>query len=187
MRLSNSDPMSTSPDTSSHAGPSSVASDRVTINGHTNGFGPIANGNSGTSAIMGNGLPKLSKTAKVILPGTTLYEDSSIDREEFVRLAIQTLRDVGYMCVPNVISKKMCLRSIYSTRESAATLEAESGYEMESSEVSQFKQYVLEGAWAKAEATLERLCVDGEGLCVCLLSICAMQLNLPVYLRTPSF
>ncbi len=101
MRFSDSDHGLPSPDTSAHAGPSSFASGSsggiVATNGHTNGFGPIANGSSGTVAIMGNGLPKPSKIAKVTLPGTTLYEDSSIDREEFVRLMIQSLRDVGYM------------------------------------------------------------------------------------------
>lgn len=56
--------------------------------------------------------------------------------------------------------------SSYS-RESAATLEAESGYPMEASEVSHFREYVLEGSWSKAEAALMRLGVsDEEGLWV---------------------
>ena len=46
--------------------------------------------------------------------------------------------------------------------ESAATLEAESGYAMESSEVSQFRQLILDGLWSKAEAALMRLGVDEE-------------------------
>ena len=46
--------------------------------------------------------------------------------------------------------------------ESAATLEAESGYAMESPEVSQFRQLILDGLWAKAEAALVRLGVDEE-------------------------
>jgi len=51
--------------------------------------------------------------------------------------------------------------------ESAATLETESGYSMESLEVSDFRQYVLDGSWAKAEAALTRLSVsDEEGLWV---------------------
>lgn len=37
--------------------------------------------------------------ARVILPGTRLFEDSYIDREEFIRLIVQSLRDVGYMYV----------------------------------------------------------------------------------------
>jgi len=46
--------------------------------------------------------------------------------------------------------------------ESAATLEAESGYAMESPEVSQFRQLILDGLWSKAEAALIRLGVEGE-------------------------
>ncbi|KAF9447666.1 WD40 repeat-like protein [Macrolepiota fuliginosa MF-IS2] len=89
----------------------------------------------------GNGVTKHGKApavAAVKLPGTLLYEDSFVDREEFVRLVIQSLRDVGYI-------------------ESAATLEAESGYSMESLDVSQFRHYVLDGLWSKAEVTLSRL------------------------------
>lgn len=54
-------------------------------------------------------------------------------------------------------------------RESAATLEAESGYSMESPQVSQFRRYVLSGLWSKAEALLACLFPDNDdGLCVCL-------------------
>lgn len=49
--------------------------------------------------------------------------------------------------------------------ESAATLEAESGYSMESQEVSQFKRYIHDGLWSKAEAGLPNLFQgDVEGL-----------------------
>jgi len=52
--------------------------------------------------------------------------------------------------------------------ESAATLEAESGYAMESPAVSEFRQYILDGLWSKAEMALERLGVqEDEGLWVC--------------------
>lgn len=51
--------------------------------------------------------------------------------------------------------------------ESAATLEAESGYTMETAEVSQFRQYILDGMWSKAEAALVQLGVqEDEGLWV---------------------
>jgi hypothetical protein len=51
--------------------------------------------------------------------------------------------------------------------ESAATLEAESGYSMEAPEVSEFRQYILDGSWILAEAALMRLGVsDDEGLLV---------------------
>ncbi|KDR73582.1 hypothetical protein GALMADRAFT_620676 [Galerina marginata CBS 339.88] len=150
MRLSDSDhesSLSVTPDLSALAGPSSLGGafdGLVATNGHTNGFVPVANGTSGTGAVMGNGVAKHGKAiAKVTLPGTTLYDDSFVDREEFVRLVIQSLRDVGYI-------------------ESAATLEAESGYTMESPEVSQFRQYILDGMWPKAEAALARLGVQEE-------------------------
>jgi len=106
MRLTDSDHDSTlsmTPDSSGIPGPSSLpggSSDSlvVTTNGHTNGFSSAANGTSGMGAVMGNGISKHGKTiAKVSLPGTTLYDDSFVDREEFVRLVIQSLRDVGYM------------------------------------------------------------------------------------------
>lgn len=44
--------------------------------------------------------------------------------------------------------------------ESAATLEAESGYSMESPEVTLFRQHILDGMWTKAEARLPHLCID---------------------------
>jgi hypothetical protein len=48
-----------------------------------------------------NGSSKRSKApvARVELPGATIYDDSYIDREEYIRLVIQSLRDIGYMCV----------------------------------------------------------------------------------------
>lgn len=104
MRLSESDydsSFSVTPDLSAHAGPSSLGGQfdgLVVTNGHTNGFTPAVNGSSGGGAVMGNGVSKHGKgVAKVTLPGTTLYDDSFVDREEFVRLVIQSLRDVGYM------------------------------------------------------------------------------------------
>ncbi|KAF9484688.1 WD40 repeat-like protein [Pholiota conissans] len=150
--LSTSDQDSSLSVTPEHAGPSSFGSSfeaLVSTNGHTNGngFSSVTNGNSGAGVVMGNGVSKHGKAvAKVTLPGTTLYDDSFVDREEFIRLVIQSLRDVGYV-------------------ESAATLEAESGYTMESAEVSQFRQYILDGLWSKAEAALVRLGVqEDEGL-----------------------
>ncbi|KAF8163539.1 WD40 repeat-like protein [Crassisporium funariophilum] len=153
MRLSQSDhdtPLSASPDMAAHAGPSSGAAfdGLVATNGHTNGFTPVTNGNQGAGAVMGNGVQKHhgKSIARVNLPGTALYDDAFVDREEFVRLVIQSLRDVGYI-------------------ESAATLEAESGYTMESPEVSRFRQYILDGMWTKADAALMQLGVEeDEGL-----------------------
>ncbi|TFK76226.1 WD40 repeat-like protein [Pluteus cervinus] len=164
--------LSVSSDTLSHAGssyisipssfPSSSSSSSPGMglsipgpsNGHSangNGFsstGPaLTNGATGNGNVTanGNGTQKhaVKSITRVNLPGTTLYEDSTIDREEFVRLVIQSLRDVGYT-------------------ESAATLEAESGYSMEAVEVSEFRQYVLDGLWPKADAALMRLGVKDE-------------------------
>ncbi|KAJ6630542.1 WD40-repeat-containing domain protein [Mycena sp. CBHHK59/15] len=148
------------------AGPSSVGLDHAgpSSNGHLhtngNGFAAVANGASATSAV-GNGVQKHNghskqssvashshsfSVARVTLPGSTLYDDSEVDREEFVRLVIQSLRDVGYI-------------------ESAATLEAESGYAMEAPEVTDFRRFILEARWSKAENALHRLGVrDREGL-----------------------
>jgi WD repeat-containing protein 26 len=51
--------------------------------------------------------------------------------------------------------------------QSAATLEAESGYEMETPQAAIFRQYILDGAWDDAEAALAGLgMTDGNGLVV---------------------
>ncbi|KAG5643231.1 hypothetical protein DXG03_001315 [Asterophora parasitica] len=149
MRYTDSDKHSNhsaSPDFTAHAGPSTAG------NGHhttRNGFAASPTNGYATNgtAPVGNGYRHPGKAiAKLNFPGTTLYEDSYVDREEFVRLVIQSLRDVGYI-------------------ESAATLEAESGYVMEAPEVSDFRECVLEGSWKKAEAALMRLMGgDDDGL-----------------------
>jgi hypothetical protein len=60
-------------------------------NGHVaNGHGSPMNGSSKHSK---------SPVPRVELPGATIYDDSYIDREEYIRLVIQSLRDIGYMCV----------------------------------------------------------------------------------------
>ncbi|KAG6335210.1 hypothetical protein ID866_3881 [Astraeus odoratus] len=133
----------------SEAGPSSLILDKGgRSNGFTNGNGfvaPMANGSTKSSPSIGNGIPKHTSITRVSLPGTTLYEDSFIDREEFVRLVIQSLRDVGYM-------------------QSAATLEAESGYSLEAEEVAEFRQYILNAEWTNAEALLPSLIADDDML-----------------------
>ncbi|KAF5389854.1 hypothetical protein D9757_003616 [Collybiopsis confluens] len=141
MRLSDSEqttPVQALVGPSSHNGLSST-------NGHTlngNGFGFFTNGN-GVSASGSNRKNGKGSLARVNLPGQLLYEDSNVDREEFVRLLLQSLRDVGYT-------------------ESAATLEAESGYSMEEPEVQRFREYILEGIWTKAEDALSRLGIVDE-------------------------
>ena len=57
--------------------------------------------------------------------------------------------------------------------ESAATLEAESGYTMESPEVAEFRRCILDADWARADAALMRLGVaDDERLWVSLGMLC---------------
>ncbi|THH17111.1 hypothetical protein EW146_g3632 [Bondarzewia mesenterica] len=133
---------SVSPDLPPEAGPSSIpaiAKNGLAANGSVNGF---------SGSLFSNGVSRHAKPTipTVKLPGTTLYEDSYIDREEYIRLVIQSLRDVGYI-------------------ESAATLEAESGYVMETPEVADFRQCILDGAWSAAEAALHQLCAtEDDGL-----------------------
>ncbi|KAI0071759.1 WD40 repeat-like protein, partial [Panus rudis PR-1116 ss-1] len=132
-------------------GPSFSPSTKQNGSTKTNGFSsPYTNGNGKARLLDGldGHAPDKARAsiARVSLPGSTLYDDSFVDREEFVRLVIQSLRDVGYI-------------------ESAATLEAESGYTMETHEVSDFRQCILEGAWSRAEIALERLGVaEDDGL-----------------------
>ncbi|KAJ7085797.1 WD40 repeat-like protein [Mycena belliarum] len=143
------------------AGPSSLGRDHpgpsnVHLNG--NGFAASTNGAFVGNAA-GNGVQKQNghskqssaashslSVARVTLPGSSLYDDSDVDREEYIRLVIQSLRDVGYV-------------------ESAATLEAESGYAMETPDVADFRRFILEARWSKAEDALPRLGVrDREEL-----------------------
>jgi WD repeat-containing protein 26 len=120
MRLSGSDQdsaFSVSLDSAPEAGPSSVGLDGSLLsNGHANGNGyslPVTNGSSGNGIVTGNGVQKHTKgIGRVSLPGTTLYDDSHIDREEFVRLVIQSLRDVGYRYVQLHASFTPCSRLI---------------------------------------------------------------------------
>jgi hypothetical protein len=79
------------------AGPSKAHANGNGFTGHvTNGSSPSL----GMGMVLGNGVLKHGKSVKkVSLPGTTLYGDSVVDREEFVRLVVQSLRDVGYMYV----------------------------------------------------------------------------------------
>ncbi|KAF9059529.1 WD40 repeat-like protein [Rhodocollybia butyracea] len=143
MRFSESEPLQPNP---TIAGPSSKGLDSfLSSNGHTtatngNGFVSYGNGASSNGVVEKHGKSAL---ATVNLPGHLLYEDSNVDREEFVRLLLQSLRDVGYI-------------------ESAATLEAESGYSMEEPEVKRFKEYVMSGMWTNAQDALLRLGIVDE-------------------------
>ena len=152
------------------------SSNPLSSNGHTNGVGPTANGfsngltngtgsSNSTSGPLKNGVGKHGKSvAQVSLPGRKLFPDSNVDREEFVRLVVQSLRDVGYMYAPFLYLLRATRHAIADRRysESAVTLEAESGYAMESQEVAEFRHHVLEASWEQAEAALVRLGVTDE-------------------------
>lgn len=47
-------------------------------------------------------------------------------------------------------------------RETAATLEAESGYSLEAPSVSSFKRYIINGDWESADDVLTQLGVENE-------------------------
>ncbi|EIW84917.1 WD40 repeat-like protein [Coniophora puteana RWD-64-598 SS2] len=142
--LDHEPPMSVSLESTSEAGPSYLTLDKVAnSNGYTNGKSASQPLSNGSSAGLHNGAHSHPPVSRVKLPGSRLYEDLLIDREEYVRLVIQSLRDVGYI-------------------ESAATLEAESGYSLETGYVSEFRQCILEGSWSQAEALLPRLGVVDE-------------------------
>ena len=119
MRFSESDQdslLSSSPDYTSLPGSSSAAmgnpgpssssngyqNNASSMNGNFNGNnGYVATTNGSSSNGIGNGIHKThgKSVMRVNLPGTMLYKDdeSFIDREEFVRLVIQSLREVGYL------------------------------------------------------------------------------------------
>lgn len=105
MRDTESDqgPAVSATNSSPQAGPSSLG------NGHGNGNGFVPTGklNGAAAALNGHGGGAKNGTqahtrgvARVDLPGTALYTDEAyVSREEFVRVVLQSLRDVGYMCV----------------------------------------------------------------------------------------
>lgn len=113
MRLQDTDhdsAHSLSLDSGPEAGPSSAA---ATSNGHngivvkSNGCAPPFTNGASTNGTVKPYMPDGAdghtsergppSVARVTLPGSTLYDGSYVDREEFVRLVIQSLRDVGYM------------------------------------------------------------------------------------------
>ena len=67
------------------------------------------------------------------------------------------------------LSLRSVQRSMCLYRESATTLEAESGYIMETPEVAEFRRCILNASWDSAEAALMRLGVtEDDGLWVSL-------------------
>lgn len=109
-------------------------------NGHVKA---LSNGSTNGSLTNGSLSPRIETlaepyarhakaVARVFPPGTTLYPDSMTDREEFVRLLLQTLKDVGYL-------------------ETANVLEQESGYSYETAHVAAFRNAVMNGKWDLVE------------------------------------
>ncbi|PVF98849.1 WD40 repeat-like protein [Serendipita vermifera] len=118
-------------------------------NSHMKG---LSNGSTNGSATNGSlspridlqaesGTRRLMQITRVNPPGKSLYPDSSIDREEFVRLVLQALKDVGY-------------------RDTASVLELESGFTYETSRVTAFRRSVIEGDWNNVEKGLVALGVS---------------------------
>ncbi|TRM62529.1 WD40-repeat-containing domain protein [Schizophyllum amplum] len=135
------DSLSASPDSAATLGPAGVSNGAGPSNGLKKGLAT-----NGATALAGNGaaVAKRGKlVARVDLQGKPLYSGSYVDREEYIRLVVQSLRDAGY-------------------EESATTLESESGYAMETPDVSDFRQFVMEGSWTKAESVLTRLVGSGD-------------------------
>lgn len=134
---------------------------RMNGNGASASYGSSGSGVS--QSLSGNGIAAKNGKSPVTplnLPGTLLYDDMSLDREEFVRLVLQTLRDVGYRCVSSVSSVLPYLSPL--GRQSAEVLELESGYTTEAAEVTAFREYVLNGQWIQAESALMQLAVSDD-------------------------
>ncbi|GAA5910271.1 uncharacterized protein JCM6883_001136 [Sporobolomyces salmoneus] len=112
-------------------------------NGHSNGFAMNGNGIGGAGAteemeISENGKVLDSMQYRGGEGFVPLWEGSNFDRREFVRLALQAFQDMGY-------------------RDTAASLQAESGFILEDPVVASFRQCILEGRWSEAEDMLARL------------------------------
>ncbi|KAF8609924.1 WD40 repeat-like protein [Ceratobasidium sp. AG-I] len=108
--------------------------------GHSASSSNVANGDAsnGAGGMATNGYATKSSVALVRPPWNTLYKDSQLDREQVMRTVLQALRDVGYL-------------------ETASTLEIESGYKLESSDVTQLRYSIQNGLWDDAAALLLRL------------------------------
>jgi len=161
-------------------------------NGSTNGSGsPRTEGSSA----------RHSNIPRVNPPGVLLYPDSETKRKEYVRLVLQSLKDIGYTYVFSLLRGTNDPRAyphpFLLSRETAATLEAESGFSYETSHVRAFRRLVLSGDWNAVEKSLESLEVrDGDNLRVCRALFCAswrccrLTTRRDAYVRTfrpPSF
>ncbi|CCO27691.1 putative WD repeat-containing protein C343,04c [Rhizoctonia solani AG-1 IB] len=111
---------------------------------HAHSEASEANGLAPNNGFATNGKSSSSSSLALVQPAwSTLYKDSVHDREQAVRTILQALRDVGYT-------------------EAAATLERESGYQLESEDVAQLRHAVTHGLWDEAPSFLRRLGVIGD-------------------------
>lgn len=119
----------------------------------------ISNGYSPTSALhtprkaassVNGHSPALNGSAQPIKNGTSKSRRTRSpsyrghNRKELTRILIQGLKDMGY-------------------ESSANALSSESGYEVESPEVAQFRSAILSGRWSEAERILSGSCEDEGG------------------------
>lgn len=106
----------------------------------------------------------------------------AVRRDDYVRLLIQALTDLGFEYVPSPLSARrhetpvhqirsivswsdanhMCLVLLCQHRKSAAMLVKESGMRLQSEAVTKFCDGVLRGEWHRVEALLSELDVDDE-------------------------
>ena len=87
-----------------------------------------------------------------------LWEKSQIDRREFVRLAMQTFKDLGYRCVHRTVtSRRIAVLTLVGNSDTFNALQAESGFTFESPVVSELRTAVLAGRWDAVEKLLIEL------------------------------
>ncbi|GAA5932775.1 uncharacterized protein JCM15063_002199 [Sporobolomyces koalae] len=161
-----SDNASSQPTSSStHSGPPEMVSPGMPVLGtqaavangrspNTETNGHLANGHSNGSSLGGKDIvmsPSRAVTDARHYDGedgfVPLYEGSVFDRREFVRLALQTFREMGYSWNE-------------TSRDTANALQNESGFVAENPSVASFRQHVLEGRWSEAETVLATLPLD---------------------------
>lgn len=85
-----------------------------------------------------------------------LWEGSQVDRREFVRLAMQTFKDLGYT-YGRPLSSNIVFADDLDCSNTFNALQAESGFTFESNAVSELRTAVLAGRWDVVEKLLVEL------------------------------
>ena len=83
--------------------PQPASNGDVVMNGYHHNGTTITASNTPSSSSSSS----LRKVERAYPGGTTIYPDSNIDRTEFVRLVIQSLKDIGYRSVPPLLLPNM--------------------------------------------------------------------------------